>query len=140
MIRFKKLDRRAVLPTRGTEFSAGLDLYAIEIRTPVDAAVCVAHTGLAVDMSNTQDPHFGMIAPRSGLARRHGISIFGGIIDNDYTGELVVMMSLNAAAVVRAGDRVAQLIILPYSPGQPEWTSRIEPTERGGSGFGSTGR
>lgn len=139
MIRFRKLDPDAELPTRGSAESAGLDLTAIRIEFPTGSPVVLAHTGLAVELPRGT---YGQIAPRSGLARKHGIRVLGGVIDRDYTGEIVVMLgpSIVTMSKMRVGQRVAQLLVLPCLTMDAAWSDGEAPeTGRGAGGFGSTG-
>jgi dUTP pyrophosphatase len=139
MITFKKLHPRAVLPTRGSAESAGLDLTAISVELDTDswASVYVARTGLAVRLP---EGHYGQIAPRSGLARKFGVQVLGGVIDRDYTGELVAMLHAPCGLPQGAGYRVAQLLVLPCRTDEAGWMDgELEETGRGTNGFGSTG-
>src|SRR5918911_4760758 len=136
-LQFMKLDAAARLPTRGSRFAAGLDLYAIErlvIRARGRAAV---RTGLAVAI-----PHgfYGRVAPRSGLAGRHGLDVLAGVIDADYRGEILcALVNLGAEPFeVEPGARVAQLVVEAIASPDPAWAEELEETDRGAGGFGST--
>src|SRR6267142_4588188 len=85
LLRFKRLDPRALLPTRGSSQSAGLDIYAIEDLTIRSGERVLARTGLAVAIP---EGYYGRIAPRSGLALRTGLDDLSGVIDADYRGEI----------------------------------------------------
>ena len=135
---FKRLDERALLPTRHTKNSAGLDLCAIDDLIQSPGAYGAVHTGLSTEIP---DGYYGRIAPRSGIAVRDGIDTLAGVIDSDYRGEIICVLVNHGAAdfQISRGDRIAQLIIekigLPY----PFWSDTLLPTEREQSGFGSSG-
>jgi dUTP pyrophosphatase len=84
---------------------------------------------------------YGRIAPRSGLAVRHGIDTLAGVVDSDYRGEVnVLLINLGAEGVtLNAGDRIAQLIIEQAAPADYQWSEVLDQTDRGEGGFGSTG-
>jgi len=138
MMKIKKLHEAAVLPTRGTERAAGLDLTAVEMETQYD--IITYHTGIAIELPLGT---FGIIAPRSsiyktGLMQSNSL----GIIDSDYRGELLVKHRIinRELPAYGTGDRIAQLIILPYLIFTPtSFTEQLEESKRGSSGFGSTG-
>lgn len=134
---FKKLDEKAVLPTRGTEHAAALDLYSIEdIIIPAQGFGAV-HTGLAVAIP---DGFYGRIAGRSGWAAKNGVNAIGGVIDADYRGELICLLANHGKAdfSVKLGDRVAQFLIEAIITPQPEFVDELTDTIRGPGGFGST--
>lgn len=138
MLMVKRLTDTAKIPARATECSAGLDLYADESITimPHNKQEWVK-TGIAIKL----DPyHYGCISPRSGLASKM-ITVDAGIIDSDYTGPLKVLMINRGICAYRvhAGDRIAQLVIVPVA--RPELTimDALPVTERGANGFGSSG-
>jgi len=137
-LNFKRLDPRAVLPTRGSAYAAGLDLYSIEdIHIPPHQRV-LARTGLVVAI-----PHgfYGRVAPRSGLAVKNGLDVLAGVIDSDYRGEICVAL-LNTgddSFELPQGSRLCQLIIEQIITPTPAWSDELEDTTRGTGGFGSTG-
>ncbi len=137
-IKVQKLNPAAQLPAQGSEFSAGADLHCIEdfILEPGDR--CLVSTGLAIEIPAG---HYGRVAPRSGLAVKHGIDTLAGVIDADYRGELrVLLINLGQAPVAfQAGDRIAQLIIELAAHCEYKWTEDLSDTARGEGGFGSTG-
>jgi dUTP pyrophosphatase len=97
------------------------------------------HTGLSVAIP---DGCYGRIAPRSGLALRHGIDTLAGVVDSDYRGEIVcILINLGDTPFeIAPGDRIAQLIIEKYDRLEPEWADHLDLTARNAGGFGSTGR
>lgn len=137
-LQFKRLQPKSILPTRGTPQSAGLDLHCIEdLRIEAGTRVS-AHTGLSVAIP---EGFYGRIAPRSGLAVKHGIDVLAGVIDCDYRGEIICLLYNTGASAVElpAGSKVCQLIIEQVITPSASWADDLEETARGASGFGSTG-
>ena len=141
-IRVKKLDERAILPTYGTEFSAGADLYNLPESVEIAPHTTVLiHTGIATEIP---EGYCGLIFARSGLATKRGLAPANkvGVIDADYRGEIMVALHNHSdkAAIVEAGERVAQLAIVPFLKAEFEQSDELSDTVRGSGGFGSTGR
>ena len=140
-LRFIRLSEEATLPTRGHDSDAGLDLYAAEgARISPGGRVSVG-TGLAVAIP---EGLAGLVLPRSGLALKHGISLVNtpGLIDPGYRGEVRVLLhntDRTSEFKLPAGDRVAQLILIPIAHASPLESDSLDNTVRGSSGFGSTG-
>src|SRR5688572_6306897 len=109
-LRFKRLDPRAVLPARGSRLAAGLDVCAIEDLTIGPGERVMAKTGLAVAIP---EGFYGRIAPRSGLAVKHGLDVLAGVIDSDYRGEVCCLLynTSNAYMSLPAGSKICQLIV-----------------------------
>ena len=137
-LKFKRLEPRAVLPTRGSMHSAGLDLYSIEDLSIAPLSRVRAHTGLSVAIP---EGFYGRIAPRSGLAANHGLDVLSGVIDADYRGEVICLLynTGDQAIVLPAGSKICQLIIEQIITPTPAWEENLEETARGAGGFGSTG-
>lgn len=137
-LRFKRLDSRAVLPTRGTPGSAGLDLFCIDELKIEPKTRVRAHTGLSVAIP---EGFYGRLAPRSGLAANHGIDVLSGVVDADYRGEIICLLynTGDEVAVLPAGSKICQLIIEQVITPTPAWAEELEETARGAGGFGSTG-
>lgn len=141
-IKVKKLNDKAVLPTYGTEYAAGADLYACldEAVTINPAETVMIKTGLAMEIP---DGYAGLIYPRSGLASKRGLAPANkvGVVDPDYRGEFMVALHnhSNQPATVEPGERIAQLVITPYITGEFELCDELSETVRGVGGFGSTG-
>lgn len=146
---FKKIEPDAIIPTRGSEHSAGLDLhyYGQNDISIVPGGRQLLRTGIAW----AADPGvYGRIAPRSGLAYKHGLDILAGVIDADYRDEIrVLITSLNGHLgengqpqmyVFQPGDRIAQLIITPYVDPEIIVSETLPESVRGATGFGSTGK
>ena len=138
-LKVQKLVPNAVIPTRGSIGAAGYDLYSTDGFIIMPGHRVVIPTGVAVELPAGT---YGRIAPRSGLAVKHGVDVLAGVVDPDYTGELKVVLvntDLRRAFMIRPGYRIAQLILENYTVAEVEETPYIEETERGDCGFGSTG-
>lgn len=138
VLRFKQLDPRAVLPLRGSSFAAGLDICSIEDLKIEARQRTIARTGLAVAI-----PYgfYGRVAPRSGLAAKHGLDVLAGVIDSDYRGELCCLLYNTSDSQIElpAGSKVCQLIIEKIVTPEATWVNDLDETARGAGGFGSTG-
>jgi dUTP pyrophosphatase len=137
-LRFKKLDDRAILPSRGSSSSAGLDITSIEEITLRPNERLVARTGLAVAIP---EGYYGRLAPRSGLASRHGLDVLAGVVDADYRGEIgcIVYNTSTETVHLPAQTKICQLIIEKIVTPAAEWADDLSETNRGAGGFGSTG-
>ena len=141
-LRVTRLRDGAVLPARAHVGDAGLDLSACEALTIGPGERALVATGLAVEIP---EGHAGLVAPRSGLALRDGISIVNtpGVIDAGYRGEvrvLVLNTDRDEAFEISEGDRIAQLLVVPFASLEPVESDALAESERGDGGFGSTGR
>lgn len=138
VLRFKQLDPQATLPARGSAFSAGLDICSIEDLVIGPHQRATARTGLAVAI-----PHgfYGRVAPRSGLAAKHGLDVLAGVIDSDYRGELCCLLynTGDVSIALPAGSKICQLIIEKIIAPKAVWSNDLDETARGAGGFGSTG-
>ena len=141
-VRFQKLDERAVQPHYGSADAAGADLYAVlDAPLTLNAGETVlVHTGLAVEIPTG---FVGLVCARSGLATKRGLAPANkvGVIDADYRGEIMVALHNHSAVpqTIEHGERVAQLILMPYLTAAYEETDSLSDTDRGNGGFGSTG-
>ncbi len=139
---FKKLDGRAHIPTYGTPYSAGTDLYAVldEEKVIAPGTTEFIGTGLAVELPMGT---VGLVYARSGLACKSDLAPANkvGVIDCDYRGEIKVALHNHGAEprTVRSGDRIAQMVITPYIVAEYEECGELSDTVRGEGGFGSTG-
>lgn len=142
-LKFKRLKDRAVLPIRGTKGAAGIDLTCTDITTALNEAnqlMMVYHTDLAVEIP---EGYCGLLIPRSSIWKKSlWLTDNVGVIDSDYTGELMAVMKATTdtvPAIYKPGERFCQLVIIPI----PEYTitevESLTETERGDGGFGSTG-
>lgn len=141
-IKIKKLSDKAIIPTRGSQYSAGFDLYAC-ISSPVFISpheTVKIGTGLSLELPENT---FGAVFARSGLATKEGLRPANcvGVCDSDYRGEYIVPLhnDSNIGKHIYPGDRIAQLIIMPFVPVNFIETEELSETERDTGGFGSTG-
>jgi dUTP pyrophosphatase len=140
-VKIKKLNENAVIPTYGSPYSAGADLYsAMEDVTIAPHATLLIKTGLALELPVG---FAGLIYARSGLASKRGLAPANkvGVIDCDYRGEVMVALHNHSEIpqVVAKGERIAQLVITPYVVADFEEADELSETVRGDGGFGSTG-
>jgi dUTP pyrophosphatase len=140
-LRVRRLDPRALLPTRAYPGDAGLDLYALDDGQLEPGERASVRTGIAVEIPDGQA---GLVLPRSGLARRHGISVVNapGLIDAGYRGELEVLLlntDRSQTFAISAGDRIAQLVIANVQTPEIVEVDELALSERGAGGFGSSG-
>ena len=146
-VKAKRLSETAKMPTYGSNNSACADLYA-DFRDESNATVAIPpHTTIKVGTGWAFQPppqYCGLIFARSGLATKEGLRPANcvGVCDNDYTGEYVVALhnDSNETQYIKQGDRIAQLMFLPYIQSQFVEVDTLDDTERGSGGFGSTGK
>jgi dUTP pyrophosphatase len=136
------LEDGARAPTRAHPGDAGLDLYACEEAHIGPGERWSVGTGVAVEIP---EGHAGLVLPRSGLARKHGIALVNspGLIDSGYRGEIrVLLLNTDPANTFRveAGDRIAQLVVAPIALAEPVEVESLSDSARGDGGFGSSGR
>lgn len=141
-LRIAKLKDEARVPTRAHEGDAGVDLYACEAAHLGPGERWSVGTGVAVEIP---EGHAGLVLPRSGLARDHGISLVNspGLIDSGYRGEVrVLLLNTDPADTFRVepGERIAQLVIVPIALVEPIEVESLAESVRGDGGFGSSGR
>jgi len=105
-----KLTDKAIIPTKGSRFAAGHDIYALTDSLVPAKGQTMVETGIAIGL---QEGTYGRLAARSGMASKLGIAVGGGVTDTDYTGEVKVILRNHGEAdwVFKAGDRIAQLIV-----------------------------
>lgn len=142
-VKLKRLNEKAILPTYGSEFSAGADLYACideDIEIKPNQTVFIG-TGLAMELPCG---YVALIYARSGLACKKGLAPANkvGVIDSDYRGEIKVAIHNHSTETqaVLVGERIAQMVVTPYIKCDFTEASELDTTERGEGGFGSTGR
>ena len=142
-VNIKKLNENAVIPTYGSEFSAGADLYACteEPLTIESGKTELVHTGIAMEIP---EGYVGLVYARSGLATKRGLAPANkvGVIDSDYRGEIMVALynQGETAQVIEQGERIAQIVLTPYLKAEFSMAEELSDTSRGAGGFGSTGR
>ena len=141
-INIKLLNENAKVPTRGSEYAAGYDLYAAtdyDIEIAPHSTVKIG-TGISVELPNGT---FGAIFARSGLATKKGLRPANcvGVCDSDYRGEYIVPMHNDTDEVmtIASGERIAQLIVMPFVGIEFNIVDELTGTKRGDGGFGSTG-
>ena len=141
-VNIKKLNENAVIPTYGSEYSAGADLYAcIEQEvTILPGETKLIKTGLAIEVPVG---YGAFIYARSGLASKRGLAPANkvGVVDADYRGEVMVALHNHSdnAQTVAVGERIAQMVIAPFLKADFEVVDELSDTARGEGGFGSTG-
>ena len=140
-IKYTKLKENVIIPTRGSEKAAGYDLYAcLENEVEIQPhSTCVIGTGLSFELP---DNTFAAIFARSGLATKSGLAPANkvGVCDSDYRGEYKIALHnhSNTPVTVHNGDRIAQMVVMPFIPVELE-EGKLSETARGAGGFGSTG-
>ncbi len=140
-LRITRLDGRAILPTRAYAEDAGLDLHALEPCILKPGQRTRVRTGIAVEIPRG---HAGLVLPRSGLAHRYGIALVNspGLIDAGYRGEVQVLLlntDRSASFELAAGERIAQLVLVPVALADVVEAEQLQASERGQGGFGSSG-
>lgn len=142
-VNIKKLQENAIVPTYGTEYSAGADLYACleEAVTILPGETKKITTGIAMEIPVG---YVGLVYARSGLACKKGLAPANkvGVVDADYRGEIMVFLHNHSSEVitVEPSERVAQMVITPFLSVDYEEVEELSDTVRGEGGFGSTGR
>lgn len=141
-INIKKLKSNAVIPTYGSEFSAGADLYAcIDQTIDIEPHTTVLiKTGISMEIP---EGYAGLIYARSGLASKKGLAPANkvGVVDADYRGEIMVALHNHSevTASIENGERIAQMVITPFLKAEFNLVDELSETLRGSGGFGSTG-
>ena len=139
-IKIKRLYEDSIIPTRGSEYAAGYDLYAHEGATIKPHETAKIGTGVAIQPPKDT---FGAVFARSGLATKQGLRPANcvGVCDYDYTGEYIVALhnDSNEERTIEAGERIGQVVFIPYINVSFVEVDELEETERGDGGFGSTG-
>lgn len=141
-LKIARLQGEARLPSRAHEGDAGLDLYACEAAHIGPGERWSVGTGIALEIP---PDHAGLVLPRSGLAKKHGIALVNspGLIDSGYRGEVrVLLLNTDPAETFRVapGDRIAQLVLTPVASPAPVEVEELDDSSRGDGGFGSSGR
>ena len=139
-VKIKRLTETAKIPTRGSEYAAGYDLYADEQVEILGEETVVIGTGISMEIP---EGYFGAIYARSGLATKQGLRPANcvGVVDSDYRGEVIIALhnDTDESQWVLAGSRIAQLLIQPVMRTNFNVVDELGDTERGIGGFGSTG-
>ena len=140
LLKFKKLHPDAILPTKGTEHSAAVDLFSIETVDIPGNTFYKVNTGLSVEIPIG---YFGLVAPRSGKATKEGLILrSSNYVDADYRGPIMICcFALGVEKLhIEKGERIAQMAIIPIPQLEIEWAEKLSETNRGNGGFGSTGK
>ncbi|CAL1286396.1 unnamed protein product [Larinioides sclopetarius] len=139
VLRIAKLSNNAKIPTKGSKLAAGYDLYSAYDYVVPPKGKILAMTDIQVQIP---PGHYGRVAPRSGLAVKNFIDVGAGVVDEDYRGNLgVVLFNFGSQEFkVNKGDRIAQFICEKISYPELEEVDSLDDTERGEGGFGSTGK
>ncbi|MGB4661319.1 MAG: dUTP diphosphatase [Mobilitalea sp.] len=143
LIQIKKLNDKAIIPTKGSLQAAGYDLYACAEKDVVIAPHSSIKVGTGVSMA-LPEGYFGAVYARSGLSAKQGLRPANcvGVIDSDYRGEVIVALHNDSEIekTIDKNERIAQLVVMPYLPVEFQETDELDATERGSGGFGSTGK
>lgn len=138
-IQIKKLSDKAKIPSQGSKYAAGYDLYAAEEVLVNTLGRKLVKTNISISIP---EGYYGRIAPRSGLAYKNGIDVLAGVIDSDYRGDIGVILfntDHNLDFLVNVGDRIAQIIIEKCHSVNWEPVETLDSTVRSEGGFGSSG-
>ncbi len=141
-VKIKKLSDKAIVPTKGSAEAAGADLYALceEEITLEPGETMLIHTGIAAELPPLT---VGLVFSRSGIALKKGLAPANkvGVIDSDYRGEIMVALHnhSNKPQTIVPGERIAQLVVIPYYSAAFSVVDELSSTERASGGFGSTG-
>jgi len=138
-LQVSRLVDNAILPSRGSPKSAGYDLYSTDGYVVLPGHRVVVSTGISIQCPSGT---YGRIAPRSGLAVKHGLDVLAGVIDPDYTGEIKVVLvntDMRVPFFIKPGYRIAQLILESFVEADVVEVACMHETTRGDQGFGSTG-
>lgn len=140
-MKIKRLNEKAQIPSRGSAAAAGYDLYSTDEVTVKAGETVLIGTGIAMEIPEN---YFGGVFARSGLSVKEGLRPANcvAVIDADYRGELRVPLHNDSAVdrQITVGERIAQLVILPFLPVAFEEVNELSDTQRGQGGFGSTGK
>ena len=142
-VNIKKLNENAILPTYGSEYAAGADLYACNTEkiTIESHKTVLVPTGLSMEIP---EGYAGLIYARSGIASKRGLAPANkvGVVDSDYRGEVMVALHNHSDidAEIDVNERIAQLVIAPFLKVEFNETNELSDTVRGEGGFGSTGQ
>ena len=138
MLKVKRLHPDVVVPSYAHPGDAGLDLYSREMRTLEQGEPFVFKLGFAMEIP---EGYVGLIMDRSGMGAK-GIKVLGGVIDHAFRGEwgVILVNTSDREHLVKPGDKIAQVLIMPVASAEIEEASELSETKRGEGGFGSTGR
>jgi len=138
-VKIKKLHKHAVIPRYAKSGDAGMDLTCTEIKRDKVLNKVTYHTGVAIEIP---DGHVGLLFPRSSI-HKTGMMLFNsvGVIDSGYRGEIMMKFKVDKwVTIYKIGDRIGQIIIVPYPHVEFDEVDELTDTERGSGGYGSTGQ
>jgi dUTP pyrophosphatase len=138
-IKVKKIEERAIVPTRSNSDDAGWDLYSITTRPIAPSQRVTIRTGISLQIP---EEYVGLIWPRSGMSVKNGIDVLAGVVDSGYRGEIKVCL-LNTSREwmdIKEGDRIAQILFQEVPHFQLQEVEILQNSDRGQGGFGSTGK
>lgn len=138
-IKVKKLEPKAIIPTRANQSDAGWDLYSVASRNMAPNQRVIYRTGLSFEIP---EGYVGLVWPRSGLATKEGVDVLAGVVDSGYRGEVMVCL-LNTGVryvEIKEGDRIAQILFQEVPHFQLQEVETLQNSDRGEGGFGSTGK
>lgn len=139
IIKFIKLNKLAKLPVYANPGDAGMDLFCLEDYSLQPGERHAFNLGLAAEIPAG---HYIRLSPKSGLALKYGIDVLAGVVDETYRGEWVVIL-INLGQEIKefkVGDKIAQAVLTPYNQADFAVVDGLSETQRGGGGFGSSGR
>ena len=139
VLNVKKLNENATVPTKVNKSDAGYDLYALEGTIIDKHSHKLIKTGISMQIP---EGYVGLIWPRSGMAYKHGIDVFAGVIDSSYRGDVGVILynSQYSNYNIEKGDRIAQIIFQKIEDFDLHVVENLDDTSRGAGGFGSSGK
>jgi dUTP pyrophosphatase len=138
-VKVKKLEPKAIMPTRANQSDAGWDLYSVATRSLAPNQRVTYRTGLSFEIP---EGYVGLVWPRSGLSIKEGIDVLAGVVDSGYRGEVMVCL-LNTGVrhvEIKEGDRIAQILFQEVPEFQLQKVEILQNSDRGASGFGSSGK
>jgi dUTP pyrophosphatase len=139
IIKVKKTEERAIIPTRSNSDDAGWDLYSITTRPIAPSQRVTIRTGISLQIP---EEYVGLIWPRSGMSVKNGIDVLAGVVDSGYRGEIKVCL-LNTSREwmdIKEGDRIAQILFQEVPHFKLQEVEILQNSDRGQGGFGSTGK
>ena len=143
VVKYVKLNENAIVPSYGTEFSAGADIYALLDKNSVTinpGETYLVHTGIAIEIPKG---YAGFVFARSGLSTKKGLAPANkvGVIDCDYRGEIMTPLYNQSSKpqTIENGERIAQIVFMPYIKADFQCAQNLDESDRSTGGFGSTG-
>ncbi len=144
VVKYVKLKENAIVPSYGTEFSAGADIYALLDEDSVTinpGETYLVHTGIAIEIPKG---YAGFVFARSGLSTKKGLAPANkvGVIDCDYRGEIMTPLYNQSSKpqTIENGERIAQIVFMPYIKADFQGAQNLDESDRSTGGFGSTGK